>query len=200
MKVSTHLTRPLLFAFVLAGCGGPQSAARPDAPTDPSLVGRWRSGCVDPGTGQAIRLTFDITSTTWALDYESFGDAACAQPLLVVDITGAYQLTVPSAVVPGASEARFGFATKTVTPLAEGALGFLTQACGRSDFQVGVASDIAAGCAGLGAYPIAQCPDDYDLVRRDGTGLQFGARPTDNNMCTPDRRPTQLSPVLLTLE
>ena len=48
------------------------------------------------------------------------------------------------------------------------------------------------GCAGLGAYPVADCPADYDIVKlsEDGTELSFGARPADNNMCTPENRPT----------
>ena len=74
-----------------------------------------------------------------------------------------------------------------------GVAEFLAQACGRSGFIAGEAADIAGGCAGLGAYPVADCPSDYDVVRLDDTGsLHFGARPQDNNMCTPDKRPTAL--------
>jgi hypothetical protein len=56
----------------------------------------------------------------------------------------------------------------------------------------------AAGCAAFGQYPAAQCPADFDLLDVDGGTLHFGNRPADNNMCTPDRRPTQLSTVGLT--
>ena len=98
-----------------------------------------------------------------------------------------------SAAVAGAREGRFDFATKTVTPHNAGVAEFLAQACGRSGFIAGEAADIAGGCAGLGAYPVADCPSDYDIVSLDDTGsLHFGARPQDNNMCTPDKRPTAL--------
>ena len=188
----------LLTLIAAAGCGG----ARPidtgaDADAGADLAGRWRSACVDPGTGQALRLTFDLTATTWALDYESFGDAVCAAPMLAVRIEGPYELGGPSQAVVGAREGRFGFARKTVTPLAQGAADFLAQACGGGTYEVGKPADLAAGCAGLGAYPIAACAWDYDIVKRDGDRLYFGARPADNNMCSPDRRPTALSPVAL---
>jgi hypothetical protein len=185
-----------LLAF--AACGGSAPVA-PDAPTSPvpDLAGRWGSGCIDPGSGSALRLTFGLTATAWALDYESFADAACQVPVLQVHIDGPYSITRPSPSVAGAYEGRFAFAQKTVTPASADAVSFLEQACGGGTFAVGVASDLSAGCAGLGAYPIASCPADFDLVARAGDLLQFGERPGDNNMCTEDRRPTALSPVQL---
>lgn len=183
-----------LFAFA---CGSAPST--PDSPTQPGpdLVGRWRSACVDPGTGQALRLTFAITPTTWALDYESFGDPACTAPVLVVHIDGPYSVTRPSPTIPTAHEARFAFATRTVTPRSAAAAEFLVQACGGGTYTPDTATDITAGCPGLGAYPHASCPADFDVVARTGDQLQFGARPADNNMCTEDRRPTALSPMIL---
>ncbi len=50
------------------------------------------------------------------------------------------------------------------------------------------------GCAGFGQYPGADCPADYDVVKRDGDDLFFGARPADNDMCTAAKRPAALSP------
>ena len=97
-----------------------------------------------------------------------------------------------SAVEEGAREGTFGFTTKTVTPNIGDAVDFVNTACGVTDAAEGVAYDITGGCAGLGAYPVADCPADYDIVKlnEDGTELSFGARPADNNMCTPRDRPT----------
>lgn len=181
---------------VLVGCGSAPHTA-PDASAVPDLAGRWESPCVDPGSGKALRLSFDLTGTTWQLAYDSFDDAACTQPMLTVNIDGAYAVLRSSPVVTGAFDARFGFAHKSVTPKADAAVGFLPQACGGGTYAVGVATDIAAGCAGLGSYPIASCPADFDLVSRDGDHLRFGARPADNNMCTEDKRPTALSPIVV---
>jgi hypothetical protein len=54
---------------------------------------------------------------------------------------------------------------------------------------------LQTGCAGFGQYPGADCPADFDVVKRDGDDLFFGARPADNDMCTAAKRPTALSPV-----
>jgi hypothetical protein len=187
-------TLALAIPAALGACADDQ-----DAPTI-DLAGRWQSACTDPGSGQALRLHFDLTDEAWALDYESFGDAACAAPALTVHIEGPYAVTGTSATVTGAHEARFGFTRKTVTPSSDGAAAFLAQACGGGSFVAGTAADISGGCAGLGMYPIASCAADYDLVARTGGQLQFGARPADNDMCTEDRRPTALSTILLTRE
>ena len=59
---------------------------------------------------------------------------------------------------------------------------------------VGVAADVLEkGCAGLGQRPGNVCSADYDLVHTDGNTLTFGMRPTDNDMCTADKRPVALS-------
>ena len=70
-------------------------------------------------------------------------------------------------------------------------MDFVNTACGVTDAAEGVAHDITGGCAGLGAYPVADCPADYDIVKlsEDGTELSFGARPADNNRMPP-RRPS----------
>lgn len=42
---------------------------------------------------------------------------------------------------------------------------------------------------------VAECPGDYDLLSLDKEGkLYFGNRPQDNNMCSPDKRPSALTP------
>jgi len=51
------------------------------------------------------------------------------------------------------------------------------------------------GCAGW--KPVADCAEDHDLLALGPQGLQFGVRPRDNDMCTPDRRPTALLPAVV---
>ncbi len=49
------------------------------------------------------------------------------------------------------------------------------------------------GCSGWKS--VAACPGDYDLLSLDKEGkLYFGNRPADNDMCSPDKRPTSLTP------
>lgn len=199
MKTRPHCL--LVTSILLAACGapGPAPATSADAGDDPpDLRGRWESGCVPDGE-RGLSLAFDIDDATWALDYATFGDAACASPFLTVHIDGPYEVGAPSSSVPGAHEARFGFAHKTVTPHGEAAAGFLASesGCGGGTFEDGAPSDVlATGCAGLGQRPGASCGADYDLVSIDAEGrLHFGQRPADNDMCTPERRPTALSPL-----
>ena len=191
------LSLSITFALA-AGCSSTQKGPRESVkPTPANISGAWASACTDPGNGQAFLLMFDLTETTWALDYEAFSDAACAVPSITVHIEGGYELGVASTAVPGGREGRFDFGKKTVKPHTAGAAGFLAQACGREGFAAGTAYDISAGCPGLGAYPMSACPSDHDVVLLDEQGkLHFGLRPQDNNMCTPDKRPTARGPTL----
>lgn len=179
-----------------AGAGGSTAEAAP-----PSLVGRWQSDCNPSpqadGSTQYARLDFDLTASTWSLEYVVFADAGCEVKLVTVAIAGDYALERPSDVVDGAWEARFGFDEKTIRPEVDGLRDALNgmEGCGASEFETGMAQDVlATGCPGFGQYPAATCSADHDLVKLDGDAIFFGARPADNNMCAPDRRPAALSP------
>ena len=100
----------------------------------------------------------------------------------------------------GASEGTFFFDARTLTPKAQPFADYLNtlSGCGAGGFQVDVATDVlTAGCPPFGVYPKSLCAADYDLVKVDATTLQFGMRPADNDMCTPEKRPTTLNPEVL---
>ncbi len=200
---------PIAAALALAvtGCAGPASSTDAGLAHDaaggrdaggerPVLVGAWRSDCFPTDSGSA-RLDFELAEATWALDYDTFGDATCGAPFLTVHVAGPYEVMSPSEAVPGAHEARFGFAEKTVTPHGAGAVGFLGslgEACGGAGTWTDEAPRdvLGSGCAMLGQYPGSACPADYDLVWVDGDTLRFGERPADNDMCSAAHRPTAL--------
>ena len=195
-------------AIALSACGGSSSPDAPDATSGgdaaaaPSLAGRWVSDCTPSpqtdGSTQYFRLDFELTDARWDLDYVVHGDATCSSPLVTVAIAGSYELTRPSASVEGAWEARFGFDSKTIRPEVDALRDVLNglEGCGAEDFATGVAQDVyASGCPAFGQYPRSACEADHDLVHVEGDALYFGARPADNDMCTPERRPTALSPV-----
>lgn len=164
----------------------------------PDLTGRWKSACTPMSASQGFGLDFDISRSTWSVDYTVFADAACSAKFITVRIEGPYELGAASTSVVGAFDAKFGFAKKSVTPHLAAAADFLASAngCGAAGFTPGQETDISAsGCPGLGQRPIAACSADYDIARLEGDVLTFGARPTDNDMCTPDKRPTSLSEV-----
>jgi hypothetical protein len=66
-------------------------------------------------------------------------------------------------------------------------------ACG---LPVNLEADISVtGCAAW--KPVAVCGEDHDLLALDDTGLRFGVRPRDNDMCTADRTPAALLPAVV---
>lgn len=183
-----------------AGCGSSSSSTIEDddgteqtqlTPTPSMLVGTWQSDCVDTGDGH-IQLTFHLTESTWELDYDAFADDVCQTGFMTVTITGPYELGDASDAVEGARKGSFHFGERHVTPHMEPAAEMLGATCPGPSYLVGENNDLNAGCANLGLYPISDCPTDYDLIKLDGNTLYFGARPADNNMCTPEKRPGAL--------
>ena len=155
------------------------------------LAGTWVGPCFPSpqGDGSFNQLTFKMTEADWDLDYVAFGDAECTAKFLTVNIKGPYSLGDASAAGEGAREGTFSFASKTVTAHMDAAVGVINGACGVTDTAVDSPVDISGGCAGLGAYPMAECGADHDIVMLKDNVLHFGQRPADNNMCTSDKRP-----------
>lgn len=187
-----------------ASSGADQSL---DVPAPPSLAGRWVSACIGApqadGSTQYFLLDFDLSDERWALDYVVHGDEACTVPLVTVHIEGPYQLEEASPTVDGAWNATFGFDTKTIEPQVDPLRDALAAQddCGSGEWTTGEAQSVLeTGCLAFGQYPVDDCGQDHDLVAlsADGSELRFGDRPADNDMCTPAKRPTELSPVVLT--
>lgn len=198
MNKTIAITFTLGLAFT-AGCDDGEPAPAPAL----DLTGRYLSDCLSApqadGSTSYFVLDFDITDDAWAVDYTVFGDAACQSPLLTVRIDGPYEIGAPSELVEGAYEGTFAFTDKTITPHAEPIVSMLQSMdqCGTEPWVLGQPQSIyATGCAAFGQYPEASCAADHDLVKLDGDSLQFGARPADNDMCTPERRPTALNPAI----
>ena len=203
---SKNLLTAIFLALPLAACGSstdsstapPLTTADAGVGTAPDLAGRWKSACTPMSASQWFVLDFDISRSTWAVDYTVFADSACATKFLTVRIEGPYELGAASSTVPGAFDAKFGFTKKAITPHLPAAADFLASAggCGAAGFTAGEPKDIAAtGCAGLGQRPISACSADYDIARLDGDVLTFGERPADNDMCSEGKRPKALAAV-----
>jgi len=161
--------------------------------TATDLAGSWMSDCfLSPtGDGNFYQVTVEMTPSAWDLDYVAHASSICDSPIFSVEVAGDYLLEGASSSEAGARDAVFGFTSRTITPNTSEAVELVNTACSVTDAAEGVALDISGGCAGVGAYPISECPADYDIVNLsdDGTELSFGGRPEDNDMCTPDRRP-----------
>jgi len=202
---STLVTSVLALALsgsVLAGCTSepptdPEGTAGPAALTGEDLAGRWVSkGCEAYPNGQGgdnyLTRDFTLTEGEWNLTFTLFGDAECSYPLFSAKIVGPYSLGGLSEEVEGATEGQFGFATNEWTALDQGMADMFTQSgCGTAAWEVGVPQDVTEkGCIGV-AHPVAECPEEFDVVSIDGDELYFGERITD--MCKEEGRPAALS-------
>jgi hypothetical protein len=180
-------------------CGGAlgQSAAQTSEPERlAALSGIWASPAPEPWYGGWGTREFRFEDGRWGLVFTHALDREMRQHSFVFRTEGPWRLGQPSAVVPGAFEAVFDEERKLVTlmtgdPRLIAAFGFA--AC---SLVTGVEVDISdRGCAGW--KPVAQCREDHDLLALSAEGLHFGVRPRDNDMCTPDRRPTALLPAVV---
>jgi hypothetical protein len=186
--------------LLCAACPGAQRVADAPPASPPSLVGRFvHEGCVPrenaDGTQSWLKLAGELSPQTWALDIVVFGDDACTTKYATMHIGGPYRIGAPSAAVPGGFEGDFVFAERTITPHVPGFVALLqSYSCGKAPYAVNEPQDVLErGCPELGFLPLAECKQDYDIVKLDGDTLTFGKRPADNNLCTPDKRPTELS-------
>ena len=194
-----------LIAFVVVlfvGCPGAQKKDEKPVVTAPSIVGRFaHEGCVTQenadGTQSWAKHNAELTPTTWAADIVIYGDEGCATKYATVHLEGPYTIGAPSTKVAGAFDVDFGFTKRTVTPHVPGFVALLqSYSCGKAPYAVNESQDILdSGCKDLGYQPLAACPKDHDIVKVDGDVITFGKRPPDNNLCTPDKRPAELSPV-----
>jgi hypothetical protein len=109
---------------------------------------------------------------------------------------GPYVVGAASTAVPGSFEADFGEEAKLVTLLTDDPAIVKAFGFAGCRLKLNVEVDISAtGCAGW--KPVAQCGVDHDLLALGPTGLHFGVRPRDNDMCAPDKRPTALLPAVV---
>ena len=195
------MTRTLLRSALLAACclgaSLPATAAEPPHPADraalESLHGVFASTAPEPWYGGYGTRRFTFENGHWSLVFTHALDPEMRRPTFAFRTFGPYRIGAPSPAVPGAFEAVFLEDAKLVTlltadPAVIAAFGFA--GCG---LGTGVEVDISVrGCAGW--KPVAICREDHDLLAQSPAGLHFGVRPRDNDMCTPDRRPTALLP------
>jgi hypothetical protein len=163
-----------------------------------ALNGTWASPAPeDWGNGTFGTRTFTFDNGSWSLDFALALDPAMAAKVFEFHTTGTYDVLAPSAAVPGAQEMLFREATKAVTLRATDPA--LVQAFGLAscNLTLDAKTDISAtGCAIW--KPVAECGEDHDLLALDTEdNLYFGVRPADNDMCTPDKRPTALLPAVV---
>jgi hypothetical protein len=192
MQAGRSVAASMALAAMLVGAA-PHARADDRAALE-ALSGTYASGAAEPWYGAWGTREFAFRDGQWTLVFTFALDPELQRPVFRFRTGGPYRVGAPAAAVPGAFEAVFLEDSKHLTlltadPALAAAMGLA--ACGLTP---GVEADISArGCAGW--KPVAACREDHDLLALDAAGgLRFGVRPRDNDMCTPDRRPTALLP------
>lgn len=168
----------------------------------PDITGHWVSSAVETrpnGSGGSLylRRDFKTAATTSAAQFSFFADAAGTQPNVVVWLNGPYTLGEPWDKVPGAYTGQFAFSELKITPKSQGFVDFLNGSaagtCG-SNWKLDTEQTLTgtAGCLTLG-IDLKNKSIEYDIVKREGSELFYGARPADGSgLDTEAKRPTAL--------
>jgi hypothetical protein len=190
----------LLFlkAALAAGCVvfGIMSSANADNGFSPredleALQGNYASTAPESWYGGFGTRQFSFDRGNWGLTFTHALDPDMKMKTFAFRTEGPYTVGDASKVVAGAYDAVFTENSKYVTLLTDDAK--IVEAFGFSNcgLKYNVEVDISkTGCAAW--KPVAACGKDHDLLALDAKGLYFGVRPADNDMCTPDKRPTAL--------
>jgi hypothetical protein len=186
--------RPALAGAAMLALTGSAAAAQEGFATREALQaldGTYASSAPEKWYGGTGTRRFDFKEGRWSLIFTHALDPKMARQTFRFRTEGPFEIGVASAKVAGAFDAVFYEDVKHVTLLTDDPK--IIQAFGFADcgLKLNVEVDISkTGCAGW--KPVSQCREDHDLVALDARGLYFGVRPRDNDMCTPDKRPTAL--------
>ncbi len=167
---------------------------------DPAALSRLQGTYVSAGAeewygGYGTR-EFVFSGGAWSLTFIHALDPEMTGRTFQFRTGGSYKVGAPSEDQPGAYRTVFNEDWKHLTLLTPDpglAEAFGMGSCG---LTVNLETDISeTGCAAW--RPVAVCGEDHDLFAMDETGLRFGVRPADNDMCSPDKTPTALLPAVI---
>lgn len=160
-----------------------------------AVTGTYRSAAPEAWYGGYGTREFTFADGHWQLIFTHALDQGMTMRTFQFRTGGPFEIGQGSDVVKGAFHGVFHEDWKHVTLLTEnpeivGAMGMAD--CG---LTYNLEADISAtGCAAW--RPVESCGQDHDLFAMDANGVYFGVRPADNDMCTPDKTPTALLPVV----
>jgi len=189
-KFATAAAAAAIAAFAAMGTAAAQTPRATQQALE-TLSGVYASAAPESCYGSWGTRHFAFDKGRWELNFTHALDPNMEKKTFRFRTLGPYRIAGPVAEVPGSFHGVFGEVQKFVTLLTDdpaivAAMGLA--ACG---LKLNVETDISE--TGCGPWrPVAQCGEDHDLVALDGDRLWFGVRPRDNDMCTPDKRPTAL--------
>jgi hypothetical protein len=178
------------------------------------LNGKWQSKKPETiknqdETTMYIEREASFEDDRWEIIIKTFLDEKCKYPLFKVRATGKFVLDVELKDVKGATCVDFKNTARYVTAENKAVVEMLNHAAVLSrGWEIGVEQDVSEdGC--LLVPSVADCPVEYDLLKKDGEKLYFGdytpeqkeklqktavkkAGETSEGICSPENRPGQL--------
>lgn len=178
---------------LLAG-GSAHSEGFADRSELETVSGTFRSSAPERWYGGYGVREFVFHDGQWSLIFKHALDPEMTMRTFQFRTGGGYEILEQSADVPGAHHGVFYEEWKHVTLLTETPEVIAAMGMSECGLTPNLETDISeTGCASW--RPVAECDEDHDLFALDETGVYFGVRPQDNNLCTADRLPTALLPV-----
>lgn len=180
-------------AIVCAATAGAQDFAARDALA--AVHGTYRSAAPEAWYGGFGTREFTFAEGQWHLIFTHALDPDMTMRTFQFRTGGPFEIGEPSAVVAGAFNGIFHEDWKHVTVLTDNPDIVAAMGMAECNLTYNLETDISqTGCAAW--RPVAECGEDHDLFAMDAAGVYFGQRPADNDMCSPDRRPTALLPAV----
>lgn len=192
------MNKMIKLCAALAACAVCSSAQAEDfwsADAVQSANGTYRSEAPEQWYGGFGTREFFFTNGEWQLVFTHALDPDMTMRTFVFRTGGAYDIVGPNETVEGALNGTFFEEWKHVTLLTDNPE--IVAAMGMADcgLTYNLETDISeTGCAAW--RPVSVCGEDHDILAMTDAGLQFGVRPPDNDMCTADKRPTALLPIV----
>lgn len=158
----------------------------------PDISGQWSSaGPEDMKNGTYGTRHFVFTKERWSVTFIRYADREMNNPIYAFYGEGPYEIGGQSQSVEGAFRVVFRFSRKFVTVLTGDeklVRKYRLNQCGAERY---VMKDISEkGCSFFRS--VADYGLEYDLVRKEEDSLYLGARPSDGNLNSEDKRPGAL--------
>lgn len=188
--------RSTLFATAVLACAA-TAQAQDFAPREElmAVTGTFRSAAPEEWYGGYGTREFTFADGQWHLIFTHALDPEMTMRTFQFRTGGPFEIREPSEAVLGAYHGVFHEDWKHVTLLTDDA--GIVAGMGMADCALTYNLETDISKTGCGHWmPVAECGEDHDLFAMDETGVYFGVRPRDNNMCTEDRTPTALLPVV----
>lgn len=187
------LKQALVLATLTATAASAQTFA-PRADVE-AVTGTFRSTSPEAWYGGFGTREFIFAEGHWQLIFTHALDPDMTIRTFQFRTGGPFEIGAASDAVHGAFNGVFHERWKHVTLLTDNEEIVAGMGMADCELSYNLETDISeSGCAGW--RPVEICGEDHDLFALDETGLYFGVRPDDNDMCTPDKRPTDLLPVV----